>query len=247
MSRDLVRLPTPKSIVCDLDGTIGNVSFFGGTIIPFVRENVKRYLEDTIRDDSTQDVIEIMGRENRDFPRRESDKVIATAAEDYILEQINQKDLKNSGQIMNLLVMMDGFERKRIEGHVYEDVSAAFYFWRQSLKIDISVLLSSHPELAKLQLVFSQDGNLDTFITEYFSSDSVGSKKETSTFENLERKLGVRAKDALFLTDDPREAVAAREAGWLAVRVGREDKRFSREERREVDGVISSFDQLLFN
>lgn len=249
MSRPLT-VRRPQVIITDVEGTTTDSSYFGSHIVPYVRENSTRFVEDTLRDNrSTKDAVDKFTQDCRSgrfpIPRHGSDRDIARAVEDNLLDQIDNKFFTQGTMALILLISMDGYSSGRLKCHMYDEVAAAFYFWKESLNIDICPISGGIPEVLKLRFTFSVDGCLDTLVHRYFSTDDIGSKRDRNTFHRLERELNVRSRDALFLTDDPREAAAARESNWTAILVSREGRQF--EEERDCHGVITAFDQLAFN
>lgn len=247
-------LRQPRVILTDVDGTTSDPSYFGSTVIPFIQKNVKPFIEKTAREKETLDVIDMLIQESRSSNYRidggGSIEDIAQSVKDYVNGQIRRREGFSEGVLsIILLIMMYGSYRGILKGHFYSDVSAAFYFWKQngldSLKIN--VISSGMSEVVKLLFLYGEDGNVDTFISEYFSIDDVGSKKEMRTFEKLAEILKISPRDALFLTDDPREAGAAKDARWTSVLVAREGKTFSAQDERDADAVITAFSQLTFN
>jgi enolase-phosphatase E1 len=235
--------------VTDVDGTTTDPGYFGQTVIPYMKKNCLKFVCDSYRNRSTRDVIDKLREESRNsrypIPKNGSDREIARAVEDNLYDQINNKSFTESSLALNLLITMEGYSRGDLKAHMYQDVSSSLYVWKE--KMDICVISSGIPEVVKLMFTFSVDGSIDSLISRYLSTDDVGSKKARRTFIKMQDLLDIASsRDALFLTDDPRESKAAKDAGWTAVLVSRDGKQFSMEEERDSDALITSFDQLVF-
>jgi enolase-phosphatase E1 len=82
-------------------------------------------------------------------------------------------------------------------------------------------------------------------LADYFDTVNAGPKTEAASYEKIAAtRPGVEMRGWLFLSDNPREVSAAKEAGMQAFVVVREGNAPLSEEDRKAHAVVESFDQV---
>jgi len=134
----------------------------------------------------------------------------------------------------------DGYNSGDLRSEVFEDISRAFYRFRNS---DISINIYSSGSVLAQKLLFksTQYGDLTPFISRYFDTH-IGGKKESASYARISRECDIEPAEMLFVSDIVDELDAASSAG-LATRLC---MRPGNHPQSNVDGhpVIHSFDEL---
>lgn len=128
---------------------------------------------------------------------------------------------------------------------MYEDVSRNFNKWvEQGYKIYI--YSSGSVEAQKLLFANSLAGDLLSLISGHFDTN-VGHKQESQSYSNIAEQLNLSSDKILFLTDIPKEGIAAEEAGMRVILLDRplNPNEISPEIREKFE-VQQNFDGIMF-
>ncbi|CAM8896755.1 unnamed protein product [Rhodiola kirilowii] len=219
---------TPRCIVLDIEGTTTPISFVSDTLFPYARENVGRHLLATYHTEETQGDIELMRSQIEDdlaqgitgavpVPSVNSSKEEVIAALVTNVEAMIKADRKITAlKQLQGHIWRTGFEKKELEGVVYEDVPKALEKWHAA---GIKVYIYSSGSRLAQRLLFGNTayGDLRKYISGYFDT-KVGHKRESQSYVEIYESLGVdKPSEILFLTDVYQEAVAAKAAGLEAI------------------------------
>ncbi|CAM8888155.1 unnamed protein product [Rhodiola kirilowii] len=219
---------TPHCIVLDIEGTTTPISFVSDTLFPYARENAGRHLLATYHTEETQGDIELMRSQIEDdlaqgitgavpVPSVNSSKEEVIAALVTNVEAMIKADRKITAlKQLQGHIWRTGFEKKELEGVVYEDVPKALEKWHAA---GIKVYIYSSGSRLAQRLLFGNTayGDLRKYISGYFDT-KVGHKRESQSYVEIYESLGVdKPSEILFLTDVYQEAVAAKAAGLEAI------------------------------
>ncbi|CAM0150165.1 unnamed protein product [Urochloa decumbens] len=115
-----------------------------------------------------------------------------------------------------------GFEKKELQGVVFEDVPVALKNWHAN-GIKVYIYSSGSREAQRLLFGNTTYGDLRKFLCGYFDT-TTGNKRETKSYFEISQSLGVDSpSQILFITDVFQEAVAAKNAGYdviISIRPG---------------------------
>ncbi|WP_237153839.1 acireductone synthase [Oryzibacter oryziterrae] len=119
------------------------------------------------------------------------------------------------------LIWEHGYREGAFKGHIYPDAHAALVAWKAAgLPLYI---FSSGSVQAQIQFFqFSEAGDLRSLFNGHFDTD-IGAKVEAASYQAIAARVGVPTQRIVFLTDNPRELVAADAAGVQVIQVLRED------------------------
>ncbi|XP_076667522.1 enolase-phosphatase E1 [Andrena cerasifolii] len=241
-------------ILVDIEGTTTSISFVKDTLFPYVRENLKKYVEAKWEDEEFKKDFEKLKEQAK---KDEEDKVNGFVS----ITGANKEEQKET-LMKNILWQMDGDRKtgalKQLQGHmwreaynsgavkahVYEDVPKALESWTNDGR-KVYVYSSGSVEAQKLLFGHSVHGDLLKYFNGYFDIE-VGAKQESNSYKNILSKIGAEPSNVLFLTDTVKEAAAAKGAGLSAVVVLREGNAALTDEERESFTTIKSFLDLTF-
>jgi len=205
-------------IVLDIEGTTTSISFVYDTLFPFVRSNVRAYLDQnwdeiqdvvgTLRD---QALVDQEGGLNAPEPRDIESTV------QNVLWQMDQ-DRKTTGlKALQGRIWEAGYLSGELKGHVYEDVPEALRRWTER---GARVYIYSSGSIAAQKLLFGNSvaGDLTKYLSGYFDT-TTGPKREPTSYESISKSIG--GERILFATDVVAEAEAAKSAGLDVVILNR--------------------------
>nr|XP_050854419.1 enolase-phosphatase E1 isoform X1 [Vespula vulgaris] len=242
------------TILVDIEGTTTSISFVKETLFPYVRENLKKYIDTNWDDDKfKQDYHKLKEQAKKD----EEDKVEGfIPIVDSNMEEEKESLMKNilwqmdndrkTGALKQLQGHMwqEAYKSTAIKGHVYDDVPKALESWMNDGK-KIYVYSSGSVEAQKLLFGNSEQGDLLKYFSGFFDTE-IGAKQECDSYKNILSKIGEKPDNVIFLTDIVREAAAAKEAGLLPVIVIREGNATLTDEETVAYMTIKSLLDLTF-
>lgn len=223
-------LLSQTTILVDIEGTTTSISFVKETLFPYVRENLKKYIDTKWENEEfKQDFNKLKEQAKKDEEDKVDGFVSITGA---TVEEEKESLLKNvlwqmdndrkTGALKQLQGHMwrEAYKSGAVKGHVYEDVPKALESWTNDAK-KVYVYSSGSVEAQKLLFGNTEKGDLTKYFSGFFDTE-VGAKQECDSYKNILNKIGEKPNNVIFLTDVVREAAAAKEAGLLSVIVIRE-------------------------
>ncbi|XP_012528012.1 enolase-phosphatase E1 [Monomorium pharaonis] len=253
-SQDQDEISSARTVLVDIEGTTTSISFVKETLFPYVRQNLKDYIETKWEDEEfKQDYEKLKDQAKKD----EEDKLDGFVAitgdkpeeeKDSLLKNIlwQMDNDRKTGALKQLQGHMwrEAYKTGAVKGHVYEDVPTAFEVWTRSGK-KIYVYSSGSVEAQKLLFGHSVHGDLLKHFSGFFDTE-VGAKQESDSYKNILSKINEKASDVIFLTDVVKEATAARKAGLSTIIVVREGNAALSDEEKATYTTIKSFSDLTF-
>jgi enolase-phosphatase E1 len=214
----------------DIEGTTTSIRFVYETLFPFARAHLTTFLTDNAHDPSVQqDLRSVRQQSIHDHQQGLGAPTLTEAGmPDFIPSAIaNLKwqmdsDQKTTGlKSLQGKIWRDGYLDGSIKGHIYDDVPQAL---QRIVSAGRKNYIYSSGSIAaqKLLFGFSQSGDLLPLISGHFDT-TTGPKKVADSYTAIAQALGCTPERILFGTDNPLEAVAARDAGMqvaLFVRPG---------------------------
>ena len=212
-----------RGILLDIEGTTTPIAFVHDVLFTYARNHVRDYLVQHASE-VTDDVACLRDEHQRDVdsgaqpPPLTSDADSITTYVHWLID----RDRKSTGlKSLQGKIWREGYVNGTLKAQVFSDVRPAFERWHKAgLKISI---FSSGSVLAQ-QLLFAHtdDGDLTTFISEYFDT-KVGAKGDAESYRQIAQKMDLPAQEILFISDVVAELEAATAAGMetrLSIRPG---------------------------
>lgn len=219
-----LKQPKPKAVFMDLAGTAIKTAFIDKILMPYVKTNVKAFVEEKWADKEVNKCIDTMRKE---AAKDESGPKIATAeapaAEqqqsviDYVTQCTDAKKESRGMARFRYLLWFDGYDKGKITTPIYSDVGIQVRKWKD-MDIKIYVLSNTWVEGTKKFLSKTSMGDLNLMIDGHYDTTE-GSLTAAETYTKLIGKIGQPAGEVLFLTKDPPQAKAAKDAGLNIVLV----------------------------
>ncbi|KAK9871925.1 hypothetical protein WA026_015172 [Henosepilachna vigintioctopunctata] len=219
------------AILLDVAGTTTAINFVKDTLLPYVTKSVDEFLKSSWEDEEVKKAVS-------QFEEKDLDVTKATE----IVKTLTEKNDSNVGlKTIQGLIFKKGYESGELKGHVFADVPKSLEIWSKSRKIAIF----STGSVDSQQLLFKNtvEGDISSHISKYFDQ-SVGVKNEEASYKKIAEELDVIPENILFLTDDAKEAVAAKSANLTVVLVERDGNSPIPEDILSSFVVIKSFTDI---
>lgn len=248
-------------VLLDIEGTTTPISFVKDILFPYVRDNVRDFLEKYWGTDQCR--VDVEALRNQAKEDKDMEDVVLIPDEEENLSQDNSGASKetivdavvanviwqmNSDRKTTALKQLQGhiwrkaFDDGVIKGEVFDDVVTAFKRWTSN-KIKIYIYSSGSTDSQKLLFGNSKCGDLLQYLSGHFDT-SVGAKIELQSYKKIADAIDMKPSRILFVTDVVKESRAAFKAGYktaISVRPG--NAPLTEGDKRDFK-VISSFDEL---
>lgn len=235
---------TGKAILLDIEGTTSSVSFVYDVMFPQVRRDLNSFLENNWEDVDVRLACDQIARDAghasvegwcgaNSMDQRENIEAEVVRLMDGDVKATGLKQLQG-------LIWRHGFESGEMKAHVYPEVPGCMQQWREA-GIDLRIYSSGSVQAQLLFFGHTEVGNLLSLFSGHYDT-TIGSKKESLSYEKIAADWSVPAGEILFISDVVAELDAAKSAGLatrLCVRPG----------NAEVDAnhgheMIEAFDQV---
>ncbi|KAM3255033.1 hypothetical protein ACQJBY_048447 [Aegilops geniculata] len=215
-------------VVLDIEGTTTPISFVTDVMFPYARDNVRKHLTSTYDSEETKEDIKLLRIQVEEDLKIGVVGATPVAPDDAGKEEVIsslvanvEAMIKADRKITSLKqlqghIWRTGFERKELQGVVFEDVPEALKNW-QSQGMKVYVYSSGSREAQRLLFGHTSYGDLRQFLCGFFDT-TTGNKREARSYFEISQSLGVdNPSQILFITDVLQEAVAAKTAGFEVI------------------------------
>jgi enolase-phosphatase E1 len=220
-----------KIVLLDIEGTTTPISFVKDKLFPYIEENLKTYLESHWETDECKadvDALRELAKQDKEAKAEGLVEVLAGDDKDAVLASVvanvlwQMKADRKSTALKQLQGHMwrDAYKAGKVQGELYPDVVPAIREWI-SEKRKVYIFSSGSVESQKLLFTHSSCGDITEMISGYFDT-SVGNKTEKDSYTKIAATMEVSPSQVLFLTDVPKEAAAATQAGVNSCLVARD-------------------------
>ncbi|XP_050460896.1 enolase-phosphatase E1 [Cataglyphis hispanica] len=243
-----------RTVLVDIEGTTTSISFVKETLFPYVRQNLKNYIETKWEDEEFKQDYEKLKEQAKKDEEDKLDGFVAITGDkpeeekDSLLKNIlwQMDNDRKTGALKQLQGHMwrEAYKTGAVKAHVYEDVPKALESWKNDGR-KIYVYSSGSVEAQKLLFGHSIYGDLLKYFSGFFDTE-VGAKQESDSYKNILSKIDDKPSNVVFLTDVVKEAAAAKEAGLSTIIVVREGNAALNDEEKITYTTIKSFLDLTF-
>ena len=208
-----------KILLLDIEGCTTSISFVKDVLFPYVLENIDTYLN-TLTEEEVKTVLDSLLNDIKiikDVAIRAQCESVPVAecsktAVKGIVSKMVELDVKATGlKGLQGKMWKSGYASGELKGHVYPDFP---FFLNWCKDNDVKVNIYSSGSIGAQKLLFSKStvGDLTPHFNAHFDTTS-GGKKESQSYLNIAKDLGVSPSEICFVSDAEAELVAAREAG----------------------------------
>ena len=200
------------TILTDIEGTVGSISFVRDVLFPYARRELPRFVREHGRDPEVRRWLDAVAIEHGAMC---DDAVIVETLQGWIDEDRKHTALK----ALQGLLWSDGYRNADFTAHVYPDAVEALRGWHAAGH-PLAVYSSGSVPAQQLFFGHSDAGDLQPLFSAFFDT-AVGGKREAASYARIAGELGREPGDIVFLSDIVAELDAAREAGLRTVLVDR--------------------------
>ncbi|KAM5339424.1 enolase-phosphatase E1 isoform 2-T2 [Glossophaga mutica] len=214
--REMVVLSVPAEvsvILLDIEGTTTPIAFVKDILFPYIKENVKEYLQTHWEEEECQQDVSLLRKQAEEDSYLVGAVPIPAASENGAddLQQMIQAVVDNVCWQMSLdrkttaLKQLQGhmwraaFTAGRVKAEFFEDVVPAVRKWREA-GMKVYVYSSGSVEAQKLLFGYSTEGDILELIDGHFDT-KIGHKVESESYRKIADSIGCSTSNILFLTD----------------------------------------------
>jgi enolase-phosphatase E1 len=212
-----------RGILLDIEGTTTPIAFVHNVLFTYARQHVRDYLVQ--HSDALADDVALLREEHaRDMssgaqpPPLTDDADSVTAYVHWLID----RDRKSTGlKSLQGKIWREGYVSGALKAQVFSDVRPAFERWHKA-GLRISIFSSGSALAQQLLFAHTEDGDLTTFISDYFDTN-VGAKGDAESYRRIAQSMTLAPQEIVFISDVVSELEAAKEAGMhtrLSIRPG---------------------------
>lgn len=202
------------TILTDIEGTAGGISFVRDVLFPYARKALPRFVRERGQEPGVRRWLDQVATEHGAMC---DDAVIVETLQGWIDEDRKHTALK----ALQGMIWTDGYRRADFTAHVYPDAVEGLRRWHAAGH-PLAVYSSGSVPAQKMFFGHSDAGDLLPLFEAFFDTE-VGGKREVASYARIAEALGVEPGSILFLSDVVAELDAAREAGVRTVLVDRRE------------------------
>ncbi|XP_051026463.1 enolase-phosphatase E1 [Acomys russatus] len=253
----VVSVPAEVTVILlDIEGTTTPIAFVKDILFPYIRENVKEYLQTHWAEEECQQDVSLLRKQAEEDAHLDGAVPIpgasGTAVDD--LQQMIQAVVDNVDWQMShdrkttALKQLQGhmwkaaFTAGRVKAEFFADVVPAVRRWREA-GMKVYIYSSGSVEAQKLLFGHSTEGDILELIDGYFDT-KIGHKVESESYRKIADSIGCSTNNILFLTDVTVEASAAEEADVHVAVVVRPGNAGLTDDEKTSYNLITSFSEL---
>ena len=221
---------TVRAVLLDIEGTTSSIAFVYDVMFPYVRRNVREFLDAEGHRLDVQAAAEQMaidaGFANArawTLTQATKDTTIDRLTSDFVAKHVSSlmdSDSKATGlKALQGLIWQAGFESGELKSHLFHDVMPAIENWSRR-GIAIGIYSSGSVVAQKLFFGHTPHGDLTSYFVRHYDT-TVGAKRDTASYERIAADFGVEPGQILFLSDIAAELEAAGAAGMQGIAVVR--------------------------
>eukprot|EP01084_Bolivina_argentea_P127214 225032_1 len=227
MSTKIIQ-PKPKVILLDIEGTTTAITFVTEILFPYARSNLRSFLSNNYNDiEVAKRIKEIKATSNTNIHMSKETEI------DFVCDIIYKWMDKNAKikplKYLQGLIWKKGYANGKLKGHIYKDAYECIVNKWTKDNVKIYIYSSGSVGAQKLLFGYSQYGNLNPYISGNFDLTNIGDKKKTDSYTKIHGKIQtdlnktIDISSILFLSDNPLELIASKQAGMTVIQSIRKD------------------------
>ncbi|XP_075854711.1 enolase-phosphatase E1 isoform X2 [Microcebus murinus] len=244
------------AILLDVEGTTTPIAFVQDILFPYIKENVKEYLQTHWEEEECQQDVSLLRKQAEEDAHLDGAVPIPGASGNGAQDpqRTIQAVVDNVCWQMSLdrkttaLKQLQGhmwraaFAAGRMKAEFFADVVPAVRKWREA-GMKVYIYSSGSVEAQKLLFGHSTDGDILGLVDGHFDT-KVGHKVESESYRKIADSIGCSPNNILFLTDVTPEASAAEAAGVHVAVVVRPGNAGLTDDEKTYYSLITSFSDL---
>ena len=224
-----------RHLLLDIEGTTCPASFVSEILFPFARESLPRFITDNHEESKVREIL--------NAAQREWDEDNSAASHELRKEQASNKNEAYTGLIEYLLhlikidrkstalkdlqgmIWLMGYQQGELKAELFPETAECIQHWTRE-KLLISSYSSGSIQAQKLLYKNTNFGDLSEAINQWFDTHT-GNKQHSLSYTKISQKLKASTSEILFVSDNPNECDAAKDAGMrtlFSLRSGNPDQ-----------------------
>ncbi|PJK06298.1 acireductone synthase [Lysobacteraceae bacterium NML95-0200] len=204
----------PTTILTDIEGTTGSISFVKDVLFPYARAALPGFIATHRHEPQVRALLDEVGSE---LGVAYDDPTIAGVLQSWIDQDRKHTVLK----ALQGMIWQAGYRDGEFTAHIYPDVAPVLRQWHAAGH-RLAVYSSGSVPAQKLFFGHSDAGDLLPLFDAFFDT-RVGHKREPESYRRIAAELGAATGEILFLSDVVEELDAAREAGMRTCLIDRSE------------------------
>lgn len=205
----------------DIEGTTTPISFVHDKLFPYSRDKMEAFI--LTHQLEPHLIAELIEENKKDFaeglfsgPILGLDHIVNLQILVSYLQYLIRVDRKSKPlKEIQGKIWKTGYEKGELTSELFADV-IPFFKKLQEKKIPISIYSSGSVEAQKYIFQYSNYGNLTKYISYYFDTN-IGNKRDSRSYVEIARQIGINPNRILFFTDIKEEADASTQVGASAM------------------------------
>nr|BAE40540.1 unnamed protein product [Mus musculus] len=219
----VVSVPAEVTVILlDIEGTTTPIAFVKDVLFPYIKENVKEYLQTHWEEEECQQMIQ--------------------AVVDNVYWQMSHDRKTTALKQLQGHMWKAAFTAGRMKAEFFADVVPAVRRWREA-GMKVYIYSSGSVEAQKLLFGHSTEGDILELIDGHFDT-KIGHKVDSESYRKIADSIGCSTNNILFLTDVTVEASAAEEADVHVAVVVRPGNAGLTDDEKTYYNLITSFSEL---
>ncbi|RWS30434.1 enolase-phosphatase E1-like protein [Leptotrombidium deliense] len=228
----------PTAVIVGFYGTITSVKWEDEVVIPFIKNNLRSFIDAHWSDMRLADILSNLRSESLDHRFRfehddcpivsgdeDGEQNVKKSMVDYLIWQINKKNESESNYAIQRDIRQEAMAKGALKTHLFEDVKPAFDMWSKNMNIYLYTSIGI--EDLKFLLQHTTVGDLTPTIKGYFSQKESNAAKMVANslpdFIKYATSINLNKTPAkvLIVTSFGKEAKASADAGMESILVKR--------------------------
>ncbi len=205
-----------RYILIDTVGTISSNEFMLKVLMPYAKENLADYIYNHIH---TTHLWQYLADAKNTIILEDGVEPTNGELIDTLIYWIDTERQHPAIQFLQSEIWKKGYAMGQYHGHIYEDVPNTLEQWSRA-GMNIGVYASKPLEAIKMMFCHTRYGNLSPYLSHYFDQE-MGEKYHVSTYQKVERLVGIPSKDILFLSASELALNTAKMAGLKTLQLQR--------------------------
>ena len=212
-----------RAILLDIEGTTTPIAFVHDVLFTYAREHVRDHLAQH-SNELASDITQLREEHTRDTGSGAQPPPLTNDADSLAtyIHWLIDRDRKSTGlKSLQGKIWSEGYANGTLKAQVFSDVRSAFERWHKAGR-RISIFSSGSTLAQQLLFAHTDDGDLTTFISDYFDTN-VGAKGDAESYRRIAENMNLPPHEILFISDVVTELEAAEDAGMktrLSIRPG---------------------------
>lgn len=199
-----------KYLLLDIEGCTTAISFVKDVLFPYVIEHAESYISKNLTAEEQDTLSKSL---SADLTPEQLEAVGASSGPADIVKYMVRNDLKVASlKSLQGKMWKDGYQNGTLKGHVYEDF-IPMLDWMKSHGVQVYIYSSGSVQAQKLLFGNSIKGDICEHFKGHFDITTSGNKKQSTSYTNIAKSLGVDPNEIVFCSDAVLELEAALEAG----------------------------------